>query len=73
MTKLIRAKGDGGSSDVERLRHHFGLERGSTEAKGGRIRLTQWPGGQTQLARGSDFPVSGLCKTKWLNPSVAGV
>ena len=73
MTGLIRAEGDRGRSDAERLRHHYGPEKGSANAKGGKIKLTQRPGGLTQLARGADLLVSGLRKAKWLNPSVAGV
>ena len=38
---MIRAEGDRGRSDAERLHHHSGPEKGSAEAKGFRIRLTQ--------------------------------
>ncbi len=71
VTELIRAEGDRGRSDAERLCHHFGPEKGNADAKGGRIRLTQRPGGLKQFAEGVDLPVLGLHKAKWLNPSVA--
>ena len=73
MTELIRAEGDRGRSDEEGLRHHSGPKKGNTEAKGGRIRLTQRLGGLTQFTRGVDLLVSGLRRAKWLNASVAEV
>ena len=42
------------------------------EAEEGRNRLTQRPGGLTQLAEGAIFLMSGLLRAKRLNTSVFG-
>lgn len=49
----------------------LGQREAKTEALGGRIKLLQRPGGLTQLAKGADLSVLGLCKAKWLISSVA--